>query len=31
MLAALGDTPDKESLQDLFWATLLLPEFQFIY
>ncbi len=31
MLSALGDTPDKEGLQDLFWATLLLPEFQFIY
>ena len=31
MLSALGDTPDKESVQDLFWATLLLPEFQFIY
>ncbi|MEQ9377974.1 MAG: DUF1553 domain-containing protein [Imperialibacter sp.] len=31
MLTALGDTPDKEGLQDVFWATLLLPEFQFIY
>lgn len=31
MLTALGDTPNKESVQDLFWATLLLPEFQFIY
>ncbi|MEQ8810800.1 MAG: DUF1553 domain-containing protein, partial [Imperialibacter sp.] len=31
MLSALGDTPDKEGLQDVFWATLLLPEFQFIY
>ncbi|MFY0653940.1 MAG: DUF1549 domain-containing protein [Cyclobacteriaceae bacterium] len=31
MLSALGDTPDKEGVQDLFWATLLSPEFQFIY
>jgi len=31
MLAVLGDEPNKESVQDLFWATLLLPEFQFIY
>jgi hypothetical protein len=31
ILSALGDTPDKEGLQDVFWATLLLPEFQFIY
>jgi len=27
----LGDNVDKESLQDLFWTTVLLPEFQFIY
>ncbi|EAR02420.1 DUF1549 domain-containing protein [Maribacter sp. HTCC2170] len=31
MLAALGDVPQKEALQDLFWSTLILPEFQFIY
>ncbi len=31
MLSSLGDTPSRESVQDLFWATLLLPEFQFIY
>ena len=31
MLSALGNTPNKEEVQDLFWATLLLPEFQFIY
>ncbi|MCK5443909.1 MAG: DUF1553 domain-containing protein, partial [Maribacter sp.] len=31
MLAALGDIPQKEALQDLFWSTLILPEFQFIY
>lgn len=31
MLQALGVKPDKDSLQDLFWATLLLPEFQFIF
>ena len=31
MLLTLGTQPEKESLQDLFWATLLLPEFQFIY
>lgn len=30
MLAAFGDQPTKESVQDLFWVTLLLPEFQFI-
>ncbi|WP_422083781.1 DUF1549 domain-containing protein [Ulvibacterium sp.] len=30
-VAALGSSPDKEGVQDLFWATLLLPEFQFIY
>jgi uncharacterized membrane protein len=27
----LGDQPDGDAVQDLFWATLLLPEFQFIY
>ncbi|MEP7144149.1 MAG: PSD1 and planctomycete cytochrome C domain-containing protein, partial [Ferruginibacter sp.] len=28
---ALGDHPDKEAIQDLFWAIVLLPEFQIIY
>lgn len=27
----LGDDPDINSIQDLFWAVLLLPEFQIIY
>lgn len=27
----LGDNPDTNSIQDLFWAVLLLPEFQIIY
>ena len=27
----LGDIPDANSIQDLFWAVLLLPEFQIIY
>ena len=27
----LGDQPTKESIEDLFWAILLLPEFQIIY
>lgn len=31
MLSSLGDSPKTENVQDLFWATLLLPEFQFIY
>ncbi|MCG2459371.1 DUF1553 domain-containing protein [Flavobacteriaceae bacterium F89] len=31
MLGALGNNPTKESVEDLFWATLLTPEFQFIY
>lgn len=31
MVTTLGNSPDKEAVQDLFWATLLLPEFQFIY
>ncbi|MFT6811041.1 MAG: putative membrane protein [Saprospiraceae bacterium] len=31
MLSALGEEPKVENVQDLFWATLLLPEFQFIY
>ncbi|MEM9142925.1 MAG: DUF1553 domain-containing protein, partial [Bacteroidota bacterium] len=30
ILSTLGNTPDKAAVQDLFWATLLLPEFQFI-
>ncbi len=30
ILDALGETPDVAAVQDLFWATLLLPEFQFI-
>ncbi|MGI9552641.1 MAG: DUF1549 domain-containing protein [Aurantibacter sp.] len=31
MLATLAKAPKKEALQDLFWSTLILPEFQFIY
>lgn len=31
MLRILGDTPNEENVQDLFWAALLLPEFQFIF
>ena len=31
MLEALGDVPNKESVQDVFWSVLMLPEFQFIY
>ncbi len=27
----LGDKPETDSIQDLFWAILLLPEFQIIY
>lgn len=27
----LGDDPQKEALQDLFWSVLILPEFQFVY
>lgn len=27
----LGDKPDTEAIQDLFWAIMLLPEFQIIY
>ncbi len=27
----LGNDPDTKSIQDLFWAVLLLPEFQIIY
>lgn len=28
---ALGETPSTESIQDLFWAVMLLPEFQVIH
>lgn len=28
---ALGDQPETDKIQDLFWAVLLLPEFQLIY
>ncbi|MEO5894061.1 MAG: DUF1549 domain-containing protein [Ferruginibacter sp.] len=28
---ALGDNPGSESIQDMFWAIVLLPEFQIIY
>lgn len=27
----LGDSPGTEAIQDLFWAIMLLPEFQIIY
>ena len=27
----LGDKPSIDSIQDLFWSVLLLPEFQIIY
>ena len=30
MISVLGDEPKKEDLQDLFWSTLISPEFQFI-
>lgn len=30
MLNALGNHPQKEQLQDVFWAVLMSPEFQFI-
>lgn len=30
MLAVLGNQPKQEALQDIFWTTLILPEFQFI-
>ncbi|XOV92547.1 MAG: DUF1549 domain-containing protein [Bacteroidota bacterium] len=30
ILSVLGEKPDVAAVQDLFWATLLLPEFQFI-
>ncbi len=31
LVNALGETIHKEALQDVFWATVLSPEFQFIY
>lgn len=30
MMNVLGSNPQKEQLQDIFWSTLILPEFQFI-
>jgi hypothetical protein len=30
LLSVLGDQPQKEDVQDVFWSTLILPEFQFI-
>lgn len=30
MMNVLGNDPQKEQLQDVFWSTLILPEFQFI-
>lgn len=30
-LAALGNSPDVDQIQDFFWAVVLLPEFQLIY
>ena len=30
MISVLGSEPKKEALQDLFWSTLISPEFQFI-
>jgi uncharacterized membrane protein/mono/diheme cytochrome c family protein len=30
MLSVLGAKPQKEDVQDIFWSTLILPEFQFI-
>jgi len=30
-LAALGNSPNVEQIQDFFWAVVLLPEFQLIY
>lgn len=31
LLAVLGKKPKQEDVQDVFWSTLMLPEFQFIY
>lgn len=30
LLSALGDNPETEQVQDVFWAVLISPEFQFI-
>jgi hypothetical protein len=30
-MEVLGEDPSPEAVQDLFWAVLLLPEFQLIY
>jgi hypothetical protein len=30
LLSLLGDKPKPEDVQDVFWSTLMLPEFQFI-
>ncbi|SHI64847.1 DUF1553 domain-containing protein [Pseudozobellia thermophila] len=30
LLSVLGDRPKKEDVQDVFWSTVILPEFQFI-
>jgi hypothetical protein len=30
LLSVLGDQPQLENVQDVFWSTLILPEFQFI-
>lgn len=30
-LRELGASPNAESIQDIMWSVLLLPEFQFIY
>ncbi len=30
LLSVLGDDPKPEDVQDVFWSTLMLPEFQFI-
>ena len=31
VVSTLGETINKEALQDVFWATVLSPEFQFIF
>lgn len=31
ILEMLGNAPDKDAVQDVIWATVLSPEFQFIY
>ncbi len=31
LVKVLGPTPKQDTVQDLLWATVLLPEFQFIY